>query len=216
MQTDLPTPAPLTATSLPQVGAAFEGGTFCGLLTDKLGQPYLLVLLAEKPGKQLPWAKAIKWAKEHDADLPNRVESAMLFAHLGDQFDKDWHWTNEQHASDASCAWYCLFDYGLQYDLLKSYEGCARAVRRLPLQSFNPFEGPKGRAIEQARELRATAAELLRACDAALRVAGNPAPAAQELLSELEFAAQFLIAGGASSADVDRIAALIERAGGEQ
>ena len=40
--------------------------------------------------------------------------------------------------------------------------------------------------------------------------------AAPSLLRELEFAAQFLLAGGASDADVNRIAALIERAGGEQ
>lgn len=40
--------------------------------------------------------------------------------------------------------------------------------------------------------------------------------AAPDLLRELQFASQFVLAGGGKSVDLDRIAALIERAGGEQ
>lgn len=40
--------------------------------------------------------------------------------------------------------------------------------------------------------------------------------AALDLLRELQFASQFVLAGGGKSVDLDRIAALIERAGGEQ
>ena len=44
-----------------------------------------------------------------------------------------WYWSSTQHASSPSYAWVQYFYYGYQDDNHKSYEGRARAVRRLPI-----------------------------------------------------------------------------------
>ncbi len=70
-------------------------------------------------------------------DLPTRNESALLYAHLRDEFEKAyWHWTSTQYSS--SSAWIQYFDYGNQLSNYKKFEARARLVRRLPLQSFTP------------------------------------------------------------------------------
>lgn len=63
--------------------------------------------------------------------LPTRHVAALLFANVKDKLEPDWHWTVDE--LDASCAWGCDFDFGLQYNLRKSYDGCAVAVRLIPL-----------------------------------------------------------------------------------
>lgn len=45
-----------------------------------------------------------------------------------------WYWSGEQHASSSDYAWIHDFDDGNQYDLNKSLEGRARAVRRLVIE----------------------------------------------------------------------------------
>ena len=124
-----------TTQSLPALGAAMEGGKFAGITTGKDGKPYMLVLLdSQFAGVTLNWKDALAWCAElgHGADLPNRVESAMLFANLKSEFAEDWYWTNEHQ---SGWAWYQCFSYGYQGDFGKSSEFRARAVRRLP---FSP------------------------------------------------------------------------------
>lgn len=72
----------------------------------------------------------IKWAKNHDGDLPNRIEQAMLWANHRDQFKKDWYWSNEIHHSESDWAWSQHFDYGDQGPSYRSLKLRARAVRR--------------------------------------------------------------------------------------
>jgi hypothetical protein len=119
--------------ALPAIGAELQGGTYAGITCDKQGKPYALVLLADKPDDTLAWQPAMDWAKSIGAELPNRVEGALLFANLPDAFEKAWHWTNEQYAGNESFAWCQGFDDGSQYGGLKSYAARARAVRRLPI-----------------------------------------------------------------------------------
>jgi hypothetical protein len=119
--------------ALPAIGAPLDGGTYAGITCDKQGKPYALVLLADRPAGSLTWQAAMDWAKSINADLPNRVEGALLFANLRDSFEKDWHWTNEQSAGYESYAWCQYFDDGGQVNNHKSYEGRVRAVRRLPI-----------------------------------------------------------------------------------
>lgn len=133
--TQTETPA---ATPLPALGQPLAGGTYAGITTDADGAPYALVLLADKPAKALTWNAACKWAAGLQADLPSRPEAALLFSLLKPQFEPEWHWTNETHAADSSYAWTQDFDDGYQDGSNKSYAARARAVRRLPLQSFNP------------------------------------------------------------------------------
>ena len=124
-----PTPNPIAL--LPAVGAAYEGGLFAGLTTDKEGRHFAVALLPDKPEKLLPWKKAMEWAASVNGMLPTRPVAALLFANAKDQFEPDWHWTSE--AFDGSCAWFQYFFSGGQYNYHKSYEGSARAVRLIQL-----------------------------------------------------------------------------------
>jgi hypothetical protein len=116
---------------LPALGAAFEGGVFAGITTKPDGTHCAVVLLADQPDKPLPWKAAMAWAKKLKAELPARPVSALLYANVRSQFDPVWYWTCEEF--DGSYAWGQLFHYGSQYDIHKSYEGRARAVRLIPL-----------------------------------------------------------------------------------
>jgi hypothetical protein len=121
----------LQAPALPKIGEAFHGGLCAGITTGADGAPYALVLLMDKPATRLSWSKAMDWAKKLDADLPNRTEGAMLFALLKAEFDPEWHWLNEQRS--GSVAWFQNFVDGTTYSIDKTYQGRARAVRRLPI-----------------------------------------------------------------------------------
>lgn len=150
--------------ALPKVGDQLEGGKYAGLLTDKEGQPYMLVLLPEQ-GRDMTWKAATKWAEGLKGSLPSRIEAAMLFQHLRSNLIREWHWTDETHESDSSYAWGCYFDFGFQYYGLKSAAGGARAVRRLPLQSFDPLDSAVKRTDAAIADLRQAAVGLIAACD---------------------------------------------------
>ena len=119
-------------TSLPAIGAALEDGIYTGLTTHKDGSNHAVVLLPVR-AEDLTWQQAMDWAKKHGGELPTRPVAAMLFANAQTQLPKEWHWTCETHAADASYAWYCYFNYGNQNFGRKSYEGSAVAVRLIPL-----------------------------------------------------------------------------------
>jgi hypothetical protein len=121
-----------------------EGSKYAGIAAGQDGKPdYHLILLADNPGRELNWKDAIAWAEKLGASLPTRDESALLYAHLRGEFEGGWHWTGTQYSSRL--AWGQLFRDGGQDGLGKGSGECrARAVRRLPLQSFNPSsEAPK-------------------------------------------------------------------------
>ena len=69
-----------------------------------------------------------------DCYLPSRNESALLYATCRAQIETgDWYLTSTQ--CSANDAWTQLFDHGLQTSGSKSYEGRARAVRRILLSA---------------------------------------------------------------------------------
>jgi hypothetical protein len=123
-----------STTTLPALGAALAEGKFAGITTGKDGVPYVLVLLDLKPAGRLTWRAALDFAAEHGAEVPNRVESAMLFANLKDEFEEAWYWTGEQ--SSAYYAWFQSFGGGSQGGDGKSYERPVRLVRRLPISTL--------------------------------------------------------------------------------
>ena len=96
-----------------------------------------LILSPEVTDKRLPWAKAVAWAKKvrtdghKDFSLPDRFESAQLYACVRDHVELGWYWTGTQ--SSSGHAFLQNFSYGYQYGNGKSYEGRVRAVRRLAL-----------------------------------------------------------------------------------
>ncbi len=122
-------------TDLPALGAALAAGIFAGITTKPDGTHHAVVLLADKPDQRLPWQHAMEWAAGLQAELPTRPVAAMLFANLKPQFEEAWHWTSEADADDGSYAWGQGFYSGLQISYHKSYEGRARAVRLIQLES---------------------------------------------------------------------------------
>lgn len=138
-------PDSITPPAIGQLWSA-QGGIYAGIArgADGAGDHHLVLCPLNPP--KLPWDEAMEWATEltaltHDGitlgnwSLPTRAESALLFANLRDQFDPTWYWTSEQYS--RANAWIQTFDDGLQLNVVKSYEGRARAVRRLVIQSLS-------------------------------------------------------------------------------
>ena len=115
------------------IGAAFAGGIYAGIIRGVDGGLDQHLVLVEGEGVDLSWEAAGAWAESVGGSLPTRAEQALLFANLKDQFKSDWYWSGEQYGPSSSNAWYQDFSYGYQYGGHKSYEGRARAVRRLPI-----------------------------------------------------------------------------------
>ena len=115
------------------IGAAFSGGIYAGIIRGVDGAPDQHLVLVEGEGVDLSWDAAGAWAESVGGSLPTRAEQALLFANLKDQFKSDWYWSGEQYGPSSSGAWRQTFGNGGQYSLHKSYEGRARAVRRLPI-----------------------------------------------------------------------------------
>ncbi len=120
-----------------RIGEPWPGvdGVYAGVARGRDGEiDGHLVLLNVKPEGDLNWSKANAWAEGlgDGSRLPTRFESALLYANLQDEFDKDrWHWTGTQFS--AGFAWTQDFGDGTQLNDGKSFEARARAVRRFPL-----------------------------------------------------------------------------------
>jgi hypothetical protein len=118
---------------------AAQGGIYAGAVLDANGKPthHLILCVDAKPDRRLAWRAAVDWAagvRAHgfgDWSLPSRVESALFFANVRALFERDWYWTGA--AEGSSYAWHCYFDGGPQCCSGTSCEGCAVAVRRLPI-----------------------------------------------------------------------------------
>ena len=108
-----------------------EGEKYLGVIISADGTKRDHIILLPESKKGINWKDAMEWAKSIGGDLPNRCESALLFATMKDQFKEEWYWTNEQHADYSGYAWMQSFDNGNQDDTSKSNEFRARAVRRL-------------------------------------------------------------------------------------
>ncbi|MEB0029250.1 DUF1566 domain-containing protein [Undibacterium sp. RTI2.1] len=110
--------------------AARPGEQHLGIIISADGSKHEHIFLLAGTKEDVSWQDAMEWAKSIGGDLPNRCESALLFATMKDQFKPVWHWTNEQYAGNAACAWVQGFGYGNQDGSRKSDEYSARAVRR--------------------------------------------------------------------------------------
>jgi len=93
---------------------------------------YWLILL---PGDAAPasWGDQTLWAKKQGGELPDRVEGALLFAVMKNEFKEERYWTRELRAADSDYAWYQRFSTGTQGYTSKSIKLRARAVRRMPI-----------------------------------------------------------------------------------
>ena len=113
------------------IGAAFAGGIYAGISRGVDGGPDQHLVLLPGEAEDVNWEAAGAFAADAGGELPTRAEQALLFANLKDQFQRDWYWSSEQ--AGPSSAWLQLFGSGCQFSFLRSYEGRARAVRRLPI-----------------------------------------------------------------------------------
>lgn len=119
-----------------------QGGIYAGISRGVDGAPdHHLILCTLKSDDGLDWGTALDWAAalvidgHHDWSLPTRMESALLYANLRNEFKRHWYWTNEQYS--RSTAWSQCFFGGFQLTIIKSETGRARAVRRLIVQSLS-------------------------------------------------------------------------------
>jgi len=108
------------------------GETYAGAIVNPDGTGHHIILL---PGDHDDdtWDESMKWANSVGGDLPDRVEQAMFYKHLSDQFPKDWYWSNSQHAADSDYAWCQGFTHGIQSSNHKDDTLRARAVRRVAI-----------------------------------------------------------------------------------
>lgn len=108
-----------------------EGERWAGIVSVGTQLHHVILLPGDFEGN---WKAAIAWAKEQGGELPTRLEQSLLWAELKDQFIRDWYWSCEPYASDASYAWVQAFDYGSQDYSHVDIGTRARAVRRIPIQ----------------------------------------------------------------------------------
>ena len=128
-----PEAAASTAHSAIELPALAEGETYVGAIVSACGTYSHHTILLPGDHDDSTWQAAMKWAADLGGDLPNRIEQALLFATLKDQFKQDWYWSNTQHGAYSACAWCQDFDYGRQLSSNTNYTLRARAVRRLPI-----------------------------------------------------------------------------------
>lgn len=133
-----PTASSADRETSPSSTSLLTGDRYAGIVLDADSKPtHHLVLMAQRPEEDLNWQDAMDWATSMGATLPNRQEQALLYANCKPHLKPQWHWSCEEHS--ASHAWNCYLLNGFQSLYHKSYEGSVVAVRRLPLQSFNPL-----------------------------------------------------------------------------
>jgi hypothetical protein len=118
---------PITVT-FPELKA---GERYIGAIISADGAKREHIILLPGELESANWKDATAWAKSIGGELPDRCEGALLFATIKDEFKPEWHWLREEHASYPDYAWFQGFGNGSQYDIRKSIEGRARAVRRL-------------------------------------------------------------------------------------
>ena len=110
-----------------------DGEIYAGIILNEDGTPSHHLVLLPGDHDDDKWQAAMDWAKSINGELPTRREQSLLFANCKQHFEQDWYWSAEQHASDASYAWYQTFYNGHQYRYHFSNQCRARSVRRLPI-----------------------------------------------------------------------------------
>lgn len=110
------------------------GEKYVGTITSADGSRnhHIILLPGSVSGKT--WNAAKEWAASIGGELPDRVESPLLFATMKDEFEQECYWTREAYASGSGFAWCQGFGYGFQgsYGIVTKLR--ARAVRRLIIQ----------------------------------------------------------------------------------
>ena len=124
---DLRAKAPLTSKFA--IPGLKEGEKYAFGITLPDGKTTHIILLPID--QSIPsWDAGMELAKNLGVDLPDRAEQALFLKYMPEEFQKDWYWSNTQHASYSDYAWYQDFNNGDQYLNSKSSELRVRPVRR--------------------------------------------------------------------------------------
>jgi hypothetical protein len=107
------------------------GERYVGAIIDQDGANGEHIILLPGEAESVNWEDAKEWAATIGGELPNRIESTLLFARMKDEFKADWYWTCEQYGSGS--AWMQYFGSGYQGYDDRGYSCRARAVRRFVL-----------------------------------------------------------------------------------
>jgi hypothetical protein len=121
----------ITAVTRPQLA---DGEHYAGILLGHDGEPDQHIILLPGDEGALTWKQARDWAESIHGRLPTRREQHLLIANLKNEFQRDWYWSSEEHASDSGYAWYQGFNGGSQHCTSKDDKLRARAVRSLIIQ----------------------------------------------------------------------------------
>jgi len=113
---------------LPQLN---KNEKWLGLVMSADGSKKDHVILLPGEANEVNWDDATKWAESIGGKLPDRVEQALLFKTMKNEFKEEPYWSCEQHANEAEWAWYQGFKYGIQYYHPLTSKLRARAVRRI-------------------------------------------------------------------------------------
>ena len=108
-----------------------DGEIYAGLVLGKDGAADYHLFLQPGAATGVTWQAAMDWAKKLGHSLPTRAEQALLFANLKHEFEPRYYWSSEE--AGPSDAWVQHLYGGTQSDIYRSYEGRARAVRRLEI-----------------------------------------------------------------------------------
>ncbi len=129
---------PQPAAPQPIQPAPGEGERYVGTIIRADGTGHHIYRLPIERGKKMKWAKAMEYAKEKGAELPDRVEGALMYATREDgEYEPEWYWTREQHAGYVDYAWCQDFGGGGQGDDRKDGDCRVVLVRRVAIQSFS-------------------------------------------------------------------------------
>ena len=105
---------------------------YAGLVLNADGTPSHHLILLPGQADDVTWQAATEWATAQGGALPTRQEQALLYANAKGAFEAAWYWSGDEYEGNGAYAWRQGFSVGGQLFNLKSYEGRARAVRRLP------------------------------------------------------------------------------------
>lgn len=130
--------APWQTIYVPRIGAIWpgQGGIFTGLARGRDGRPDYLLITGPKIDA-MPWQQAVDAASAIEAEghkdfsLPFRHEQALQFANVPGEFEKEWYFSGEDHATSPRFVCTHNFDNGSQGCDHKSALYRARTVRRI-------------------------------------------------------------------------------------
>jgi hypothetical protein len=110
-----------------------DGEIYVGAIISADGSKNHHIILLPGESDDVEWKDAMEWAASIGGELPDRCESALLFATMKDEFKPEWYWLREQHATYSIRAWCQDFSSGGHGNYYNRVELRSRAVRRLEI-----------------------------------------------------------------------------------